>query len=249
LQAAWAFLNAYDFSLLLQGQFELFRELSAHVGACVSGEPCNGFGQNNISAMPYIRQVNDTLAANGSSRRFQQQNSTAGAQTNTPAQPPVVPVSYGGMEMSGIFGGWYPTCGVLFYPGMPIQAKFTRTQNDVAYHQRLVQSLSNPGVLTPSADVTELVAGNVGYGAAEIFKGGTLKIGIVMRGYTLAPAAVLQAYKNMMNQFDQNTMQSMYAAASPMLMNCCSACGVTNGLAGIDEFVERSYGRDIPARP
>lgn len=260
LQAAWAFLHAYNLSLLLQGKFELFKELSAHIGACIAGEPLDGFGQSNIAAMPYIRDVNDRLTENGSTRRFQQQTVIAG-NPNTPAQPPMVPVTYGGMHMHGIFGGWYPTKGILMYPGMPIQARFTRTENDTFYHQRLTQALGNTGFLLPSPDVTEAV-GAVGYGGSEIFKGGLFKVGLVMRGFSLAPTACVQAYMNMAALFGEAARRQMYQSVVSQLITQSSGAsslwGYPGQLAGIDDLdrlgshivEQKARGqRALPAQP
>lgn len=235
LQAAYCFLNAYRLEFLLNGKFQLFDELSAHIGACVSGENAEGFGQSLLGAAPYVRSVNDHARARAAGRTFIPQTVTAGT-PNTPAQPPIVPVSYGGLNMAGIFGGWYPTNGVLLYPGMPIQARFVQQSGDPYYYPRLLRHLRDEGAVQYDVNFTGVVTG-IGFAQSVMWKGGLFKVGLLLSGYSIAPYACVQAYKHMGSMLGFETREKLYAAVSNALMSRSREAGFTlNGLGDIDSL-------------
>ncbi len=224
-QAAWAFLHAYRMQMILTGKFMLFDELAAHVGACVAAEEWNGLGNPNLGAARYVRKVNDRATTLGNAKRFIPQTSQdngAGVQVGAP--PPLVPVGYGGPKMSGIFGGWYPTQGILLYPGMPLQVRFQRTEGDTLYHSRMTESLASESEVTWDANYSDVLAPTAagaatGFSSAFPFKGGLFKVGIIMRGISMAPRACVDWYKGAGSLYGTDTARAIYATASAQLQN------------------------------
>jgi hypothetical protein len=240
-QAAWSFLNAYRMTMILTGKFVLFDELAAHIGACVSAEEWGGLGNPNISASRYIRRVNDRQAALNSATtgtRFIPQTMIAG-DTPIAAPPPLVPVAYGGPKMDGIFGGWYPTRGVLLYPGMPVQINYLRQDNETLYYDRLVQNLGIETEITWDANYSDILtpsAGPVarGFSSAVPFKGGILKTGVLMRGVVLAPKPCVDWYRMAGNIYNTDAARAMYASALSILGQQAQM----GGLAGLPDINE-----------
>ncbi len=238
-QASWAFLNAYRMQMILTGKYVLFDELCAHVGACVSAEEWAGLGSPNIAAARYIRAANDrqsTLNSAVTGRRFIPQTMIAGV-TPVAAPPPLAPVGYGGPKMDGIFGGWYPTRGILFYPGMPVQILFVRNDNDTLYHNRLTQNLGIEAEITWDANYSDILTATAagaatGFSSSVPFKGGLFKQGVIMRGCSLAPESCVSWYEMSGNLFNTDTIRAMYATALPQLAMQAAAAGRTNGFVG-----------------
>lgn len=222
-KAAWAALQAYDLRFRI-ARFEVFRELAANVGACISGN-FRGFSSTKTSPIPYIRAQNNLMAnIREGERLFLPQTVTAGQGElgPTPAQPPLVDVAYGGINLSGAFGGWYPIDGLLLAPGMPINLLLERTAGDdgpTSYHERMLQELgSTQDFQTYSDRFLAEVAGNVGFAGASIWKGGLFRIGILVRGFSLAPLACWQAYQSMSRYFNPAEKALMYRDSASVML-------------------------------
>lgn len=231
-QAAWSFLHAYRMQMILTGKFVLFDELCAHIGACVSAEEWEGLGNPNLGAARYVKRVNDRATELQKNKRFIPQTTTFAADGTTlvGAPPPLVPAGYGGPKMGGIFGGWYPTQGILLYPGMPLQIRFQRTDNDVVYYNRMIDSLSDEPEITWDANYSDVVtptapATAVGFSSAFPFKGGLFKLGIIMRGLSLAPTACVDWYKMAGHIYNPEAARAVYATATGLLQNYASLSG------------------------
>jgi len=222
-QAAFGLLNGYDLRMRV-ARFEVFRELAANVGACVSGGH-RGFSQTKTSAVPYIRAQNELQGIlRGGGRAFLPQTVTAGDPDPTPAQPPLVDVSYGGIQLKGAFGGWYPLNGLLLAPGLPVNILLERTAGDDgpgSYHERMINSLANQqdAFQTYSSRFTENVVDNVGFAGAKIWKAGLFRVGILIRGFALAPLACYQAYQDMSRYFSAIDKATMYREAGGIMMS------------------------------
>lgn len=218
-QAAWALLNAYNLRMSIGSRFQVFNELAANVGACVSGG-FRGLGQMLMSPIEYIQEQNALNLTRGGTRLFCPQTTTAGT-PNTPAAPPLVQVGYGGTQLQGAFGGWYPLKGLLLAPGMPINILLERTVGDEQYFARMQRSLSGDSqasLQTYSDRWTGSVVGDIGYAGARIWKGGNFRVGILIRGFSLAPMACYQGYQDMSRHFDPVLKASLYRDSGSMLV-------------------------------
>jgi len=230
-QAAFGLLNAYDLRMKV-ARFEVFRELAANVGACVSGGH-RGFSQTKTSAVPYIRSQNALMQDRNAGRAFLPQTVTAGTPV-TPAQPPLVDVSYGGIQLKGAFGGWYPLNGLLLAPGLPVNVLLERTAGDEglgSYHQRMINSLSDQQTdfQTYSERFQESVVGNIGFAGAKVWKAGLFRVGILIRGFALAPLACYQAYQDMSRYFTSLEKATMYRESGGIMMSMLPELLKTSG--------------------
>jgi hypothetical protein len=230
-QAAFGLLNAYDLRMKV-ARFEVFRELAANVGACVSGGH-RGFSSTKTSAVPYIRAQNGLMQNRGGDRAFLPQTVTAGTPV-TPAQPPLVDVSYGGVQLKGAFGGWYPLNGLLLAPGLPVNVLLERTAGDEglgSYHQRMIDSLSDQQTdfVTYSERFQESVVGSIGFAGAKVWKAGLFRVGILIRGFALAPLACYQAYQDMSRYFTSLEKATMYRESGSIMMSMLPELLKTSG--------------------
>ena len=227
-QACWALLQAYDLRMTIGSRFQVFRELAANVGACASGG-FRGLSHAQMSAVPYIRSVNDLADSRtqvpADRRYFIPQTVTAavGQGSPTPAQPPIVDVAYGGIQLKGAFGGWYPLNGLLLAPGMPLNIVMERTPFDNLYYDRFANSLLNKQaqMQTYARDLQEAVTG-VGFAGAKVWKGGLFRVGILIRGFSLAPLACYQGYQDMGRHFDAIQRANMYRESSNVMLEMLS---------------------------
>lgn len=214
-QAAWSLLNAYTLDMTIGSRFTVFSELAANVGACVSGG-YRGLGLNRMPATPYIRAQNDLADARPAPvtgrRYFIPQTVTAGTAgtPNTPAQPSLVDVSYGGTKLQGAFGGWYPLSGLLLAPGMPINILLRRAAFDATYHARMTAALADMQTTFMTYGKNLQESATVGFAGAKIWKGGLFRVGILVRGFALAPLACYQGYQDMGRFFNSIDKASLY---------------------------------------
>lgn len=238
-RAAWALLNAYDLSLTIGSRYEVFREPCANVGACIAGN-FHGFGHSLYSPVADIREQNDMVfsrAKGGAARAFIPQTVTAatGQGNPTPAEPPLVDVAYGGVQMGGVFGGWYPLNGLLLAPGLPINLLMERTRGDAgegSYHAQMVAAMRDQqrDTVTYSSRFQEKVAdnsGDLGFAGARLWKAGLFRVGILIRGVSLGPLATYQAYQDMGRYLDSVSKAVCYRdSASSMIAMASKVAGL-----------------------
>ncbi len=242
MQAAWSFLHAYRMQMILTGKFLLFDELCAHIGACVSAEEWTGTGNPNIDVSRYIRSVNDRQALLNSpttGTRFIPQTIIAG-DTPVGAPPPLAPVGYFGPKMDGIFGGWYPTRGLLMYPGMPFQNFFIRQDNEHLYYDRMASNLGIEAEITWDKNFTDVVTPSAGpaargFSSAVPFKGGLFKLGVLYRGCSLAPKPCVDWYRMSGHIYNPDAARALYQGAMGYLQTAASNGGYTNGIGDVTD--------------
>jgi len=201
----WALLNAYRLRMKLNGKFELFDELAAYMGKVECDDGWNGDGGDSlIPAHEYIRFVNDRARLMGRPSVFIPPNWNGQTdESSAPLAPPMASVNYADLRALGTFGGWYPVKGVLLLPGMPIQMELYRDPGDVVFWPMLIQAAMDQGRMNIDSVYTEIIAGNIGYSCAEIFKGSRVKVGIAMKGYELAPRCCVEWYTRFAGGFGQ----------------------------------------------
>ena len=253
LRAAWAFLNAYNLVMTLGSRYEIFNEVGANVGACVSGS-VSGFGTSNYSPVDDIARANERqqLAYPSDQRMFVPPTVTGPANALTPREPPLVQVQYGSLQLAGAFGGWYPTRGLFLVPGMPVNIRLERTPSDTFYHAQLAQAVRDRSrVFNTYAKNLNGTATGAGWAGTKLWSAGLFKIGIIMRGYNLAPRACIEAYQDSSRFWDPRQKAQLFAPAQSMLLQqltdlaknykLCRTDGTELGrerfgdLAGLDE--------------
>ena len=249
-KAAHAFMQAYRLRMLLGGRLELFNELCADVGNLDSHSMWEGFS-NSLSELPaYVAHVNAIERINLRELTFipatAQIITAPGSQTALQVigvPTPLVPASYGGPQQQGLFCGCYPTRGILLVPGMPINLAFVQDSGDSLYFAALRDALTESDEVKYDKNFSSNVA-TTGAGGGTVdnadfveFKGGKLRIGIVMRGFELTPRAAIQWYGTYGGSFGQ-----LYAvqSAAQMLTEYAMLAGIPNGLSGVPQWLAAS---------
>ena len=244
-RAAHAFMQAYRMQLLLGGKLELFNELAADVGCLDSHSPWEGFSSGLIASDQYVRIVNDrytgSVADGGlaGDRLFLpptvQDASPLGALTHDYFGVPagLAPAAWGGPCMDGLFGGCYPTRGLFYVPGMPINIKFIRDGGDTLYHESLLHELgSQVTAQTFASSLTEALTTGNGWGSRALFKGGTFRVGIAMRGFELTPRAALLWYARFGNSYGMSYYGN--SAVNACISNMAAVSGLSS-LQGVSD--------------
>jgi hypothetical protein len=260
-KGAHAFMQSYRLRMLLGGRLELFNELCADVGNLDSHSQWEGFS-NSLSELPaYVAHVNAIYTEKNFSQVFIPataqvvQQPPGGTTLSVIGVPtPLVPASWGGPKQEGLFCGCYPTRGILLVPGMPINLSFVQDDGDSLYFDALRDALTSggPGDVKYAADfncnVTTFDAQGVNPSVVDNacfteFKGGKLRLGIVMRGFELTPRAAVQWYGTYGGSFGQ-----LYAvqSAAQMLTEYAMLAGIPNGLAGVPQWLQGLEGQDTP---
>lgn len=216
-RAAWAALQAYRVRMILLGKFELFDELAADIGFIDADSTWDGFSSHLTPAMQRIFEANQQARLIQKPQIFLPQNAAGAGELVTGVAPPLVPTSYGSPAMCGVWGGFYPVKSMLLIPGMPIQLVWERdTENK--FYNRFQQEMTDQGETTPDINITNLVTGGGAYSSVIPFKGGLIRIGVLLKGFELTPMACMAWYTN-------------YAAAIGGLYNAAQSSQMLAGLA------------------
>jgi hypothetical protein len=249
-KAAHAFMQSYRLRMLLGGRLELFNELCADVGNLDSHSQWEGFSNSLTEVPAYVAHVNEIERENNRGLTFIPATAQAVAQTNATTAlttigvpTPLAPASWGGPKQEGLFCGCYPTRGILLVPGMPINLSFVQDDGDSIYFDALRDALTESDAVKYDKNFTNAIANTTGASAtfAE-FKGGKLRLGIVMRGFELTPRAAVQWYGTYGGSFGQ-----LYAvqSAAQMLTEYAMLAGIPNGLAGVPGWLAGGAGLDV----
>ena len=249
-KAAHALMQAYRLQMLLGGRLELFNELNADVGNIDSHSQWVGFS-NSLSELPlYVAHVNANERTNTRGLIFlpatAQQVIQPGASTvsDIGVPTPLVQASWGGPKMDGLFCGCYPVRGILLVPGMPINLNMIRDDGDVFYYTKLKEALVEASNVVYDVNYSGDVKVNgtvVASTKFTEFKGGTIRIGITMRGFELTPRAAVQWYGTYGGSFGQ---LYMVQAQKSLLTEYAIQIGIATGLAGVPAWLAGGAGLD-----
>jgi hypothetical protein len=204
--------QAYRLQMPLGNTFILFDELVADVGTTDSHNPWSGYGTSQAALPEYVAHVNKRQRDLGNAAEPQSIFLPATVQNIAPfpATPvlagvptPLVNAAWGGPCMKGLFGGCYPSRGILFPPAWPIYLNYIRDQGDSIYHDALITAVTNNPGFTYDANLNGTIAGATISGFAEFVKfvGGKLRVGATLRGANLTPRAVIEWYAMMSGMY------------------------------------------------
>jgi hypothetical protein len=231
------FFQAFRLQILVNRRFLLVDESLFDVGMVPAPPEFGGASSSELSAMPFIREVNDVMADKDIDRMFLPMN-LVNAGLDTPvsqvAAPPMAGVTYGHNRIIGLSNRLYCfTQPIMFLPGMSFDVEFVPVENDISFKAAMqaISVLDPDNATVADAKLTESIAA-----AAATFKsgvmtipGGTLSLGLVFKGFALQPAACLQYLAEVMT--GGSALAGVYAG-SPHL------AGIVNrenmALAGLD---------------
>jgi hypothetical protein len=185
-RAICALFQAYRLQFIISNRFLVFDELAGDVGMVTSNAVFQGFaGDIQVPAQHFIRKTNDKLAINGDSRRFSPQN-TAGSEC---FPPPMGGVAFGHPRVMGVANRFF--ClnrPILLLPGVPINVKLVGVENDISFHSSIIEEVTVLDETVDEAFNENLACGASGFGNVVKFPGGTLTLGVVLKGWALTPA-------------------------------------------------------------
>lgn len=223
------FFQAYRLQVLAARRWLLVDEALFDIGMTPTPPEFVGASNSNIPTMPFIREVNEVLARNGSGKQFLPQN-VAG---EGPVPAETAGVTYGSPRIVGLANRLY--CfnqPILMLPGMTFDTKFVGVENDRVYKPSMFRdSVLDLSAIGPSPLVTDdTIDGNFGYSTTFTVPGGTLSLGLVFKGYSLHPSAVVDYVQNYLSP---GSAQLSMMAGNPYLAGLAGQ-GVRGGnLAGL----------------
>lgn len=181
------FFQAYRLQIAINRRFLVVDEALMDVGMCGTPACFEGFGDSLVPAMPYVREVNDILAAKGCGKVFLPQNVAAGSLC---VGAPTAAAAYGCVKVMGLANRMYCfNYPLVFLPGMSFDISLVRVENDCCFLPAMRRnSVVDCGGPCPTADAIL----PPGCGCAWTIPGGCLSIGLALKGYALQPAACLQ---------------------------------------------------------
>jgi len=193
-----AFMASRRVQMYLCRRFQVFDEAARDMGLVTTLAEFQGASSSLISPMPDVAKVNDTLAARGCDLQFIPQNAVVG--TNNVSEclgAPTASVTYGATRMLGVAQKFYRlNSPVLYTQGQKLDFRFVCEEGSDCFQDEMVRnSVITCGTPTkPSALFDEQTACGVGSAAVYHVPGGCFSIGLVLAGYDLTDAAVLQYY-------------------------------------------------------
>lgn len=201
----WNFIEAlfqrFRLQLAVNRRFLLVDEALNDVGMVPLPAEFEGASSSLVPVMPYARSTNDVMAAKGIDKVFLPQNNSASA--CVPA--PTARVTYGHPRITGLANRIY--CfnrPVPIFPGMRFDVSLVPVENDVS----LLAAMKRESILddttptTPDGLFPEAVCDTEGntlqvYASTYDIPGGTVSIGVVLKGFALQPSACVDYVANL----------------------------------------------------
>lgn len=192
-----AFMASTRVQMYLCRRFQVFDEAARDMGLVTSLAEFQGAGSSLWGPMKDVARVNDTLVARNCAQQFIPQNAISGANGSECLGAPTAAVTYGSTRMLGVAQKFYRLgTPVLYTQGMKLDFRFTCEEGGECFRNEMQQN----GVFDcttptkPSALFAETLACGVGSAGVYEIPGGCFSIGLVLAGYDVTDAAVLQYY-------------------------------------------------------
>lgn len=211
-----AFFNAYRLQMAVWRRYLVLDEALFDIGMVPDAPEHCGTGHALISAMPYIREVNNVLADKLCNRRFLPQNH-AGTEC---IGAPTAEVIYGHTCIRGVGNSIFclnqPIC---YLPGMRFDVAFQRVENDCCFLPEMRRSsvLDCATPTLPDAGYNDTFCSSSGFPSVYTVPGGCVSIGVVLSGYALTPAACLDYLLNLVPGSIQYQMVSGHAYVGDLM--------------------------------
>jgi hypothetical protein len=192
-----AFMASTRVQMYLCRRFQVFDEAARDMGLVTTLAEFQGAGSSLIDPMPDVAKVNDTLAARGCGMQFIPQNAVDGTNGSECLGAPTAAVTYGATRMLGVMQKFYRLgTPVLYTQGMKLDFRFTCEEGGECFRDEMQRNtvIDCTTPTKPSALFAETLACGVGSAAVYHVPGGCFSIGLVLAGYDITDAAVLQYY-------------------------------------------------------
>ncbi len=198
-----ALFRAYNFQFIINRRWQLLDLPLSDIGMCQMAPHFEGAGCSQVSAMPFIREANDSALNNDLNCQFLPVNTivTTGADgvpASICAPPPQAGATFGHTNFMGRAPNMFRFVQPIpVLPFTSLGISFVPFANNNAFFEQM-RAAATTGkedctATNPSSCFTG-AAVNDGCGPGVItFPGGKITIGIKAFGYELAPAACLEA--------------------------------------------------------
>lgn len=205
------FFQAYRAQMYIGRHFQLFDEAAFDIGVAATTPEFVGASDSLISAMPFVREVNDQMDAKGMDKVFVPPNIAIGANGTECIGAPTAGVTWGATHTPGVANRLYQlNMPVLWLPGMTLDLRLTEVENDCCFRSAMLRDAvvdpSNP--TKPSAAFTEEIEGGVGCGSVFTIPGGCFSLGMILTGYDITLGACVEYLTTVP---DGGAMEEMYA--------------------------------------
>lgn len=195
-----AFLASRRVQMYLCRRFQVFDEAARDMGLVTTLAEFIGASSSLYSVMPDVARTNDVLTARGCTKQFIPQNAVSGTSGSQCLGAPLAAVTYGSTRMLGVGQKFYRlNTPVLYTQGMKLDFRFICEDGSDCFQQELQDQLtidcSTPD--RPSSTFTSTLACGVGGAGVFTVPGGCFQFGLVLAGYDIAPACVLEYYNGL----------------------------------------------------
>jgi len=192
------FFQAYRLQILINHRFQVVDESLFDVGMVPTPPEFVGASDSTVPTMPFIRAVNDTMAAKGINNAFVPGNYFLKSENESACLPPPrAGVTYGHPRIIGLGNRIY--CfnqPLLFLPGMRFEVFFQNVEDASCY--TALQNSVVTNCTTPDALYTANTGADIVDGCGEhcTIPGGSVSLGVVFKGFALWPQAVMEYMSN-----------------------------------------------------
>lgn len=192
-----AFMASTRVQMYLCRRFQVFDEAARDMGLVTTLAEFQGASSSLYAPMRDVAKVNDTLVANDCPWQFIPQNAVASDSGSECLGAPTAAVTYGSTRMLGVMQKFYRLgTPVLYTQGMKLDFRFTCEDGAECFRNDMQSSavLDCATPTKPSALFAETLACGVGSAGVYEIPAGCFSIGLVLAGYDITDAAVLQYY-------------------------------------------------------
>ncbi len=241
------FFQAYRAQMYIGRHFQIFDEAAFDIGLAATTSEFVGASDSLISAMPFVREVNDQMAAKAMGKAFIPPNVAVGANGSECIGAPTAGVTWGATHTPGVANRIYQICTpLLWLPGMTLDLQLVEVENDCCFRSAIERDgvLDPDNPVRPSAAFTEELACGVGCAGTYTVPGGCISIGMVLTGYDVTAAACVEYLSSIPTA---SALEGLYAdvgvgAISALLTNPMLR-GQLNGVP--EEAIKNAMGRFV----
>lgn len=229
-----ALFQAFRLQIAVNRRFLVVDESLFDVGMVPTPPEFVGASSSLLPAMPFIRATNDVLKSKSTGKVMLPQN-IAGSSC---VAAPTASATFGHPRIIGLGNRMFCFQNPLpILPGMRFDTKLVGVPGGSAFTEamRRASVFDYESATTPDSDYTEEVCGTELFSSAFTIPGGVVSLGLVFKGFALAPAACLDYVANY--TLSGSRMVDLLAGNSyltGLLVNAKHA-----NLAGIDEDVAK----------
>lgn len=227
-----ALFQAYRLQISVNRRILLVDESLFDVGMVPTPPEFVGASSSMLPVMPFLRATNDVLKAKSTGKIMLPQNYAGTACVGAPTAA----ATFGHPRIIGLGNRMFCFQNPIpILPGMRFDTKFIGVDGGSAFTDAMrrgsVFDYETP--TTPDADLTETVCTTTFYSSAFTIPGGVVSLGLVFKGFALAPAAVLDY---VCNYTLAGSKMTDVLAGNPYLTGLLVNAKAAN-LAGLDDSV------------